>query len=398
MSTPAVSRDSGISPDDEVIGEAVAPPPLPAEDEATRAARAFKFPCAGCGADLAFDPREQRPKCPYCGHVGEAPKGGPAVVERDLAAALSKAAERRAEVARTTDLKEVRCENCGANVQFAGALTAQRCPYCGQSMAREGVHESTQRLAVDGVVPFQIDQGKAKQNLDAWVRSRWFLPSKLAHGGITASFQGVYLPFFTFDALTANRYTGLRGEYYWVTVGSGKNQRRVRKTRWYPAAGSFRRFFDDVLEGAGSGLPAEKLAELEPWPLKELKPFAPEYLAGYLARTYERSLPDCFHGAKGQMEAGIESEVRRRIGGDTQRVFSIDTDWSALTYKHVLLPVWMATYRWNQKTYRVVVNAATGEVQGERPWSWVKIALFVLAILFGVLVIAGIAAASGALR
>lgn len=98
------------------------------------------------------------------------------------------------------------------------------------------------------------------------------------------------------------------------------------------------------------------------------------------------------------MESGIESEVRRRIGGDTQRVFSIDTDWSALTYKHVLLPVWMATYRWNQKTYRVVVNAATGEVQGERPWSWLKITLFVLAILCVVLTIVGIAAASGALR
>jgi hypothetical protein len=83
--------------------------------------------------------------------------------------------------------------------------------------------------------------------------------------------------------------------------------------------------------------------------------------------------------------------VRRRIGGDEQRVLSIDTDWSALTYKHVLLPVWMASYRWKQKTYRVVVNAATGEVQGERPWSWLKIALLVLlvaALIAGIVYVA----------
>ena len=77
----------------------------------------------------------------------------------------------------------------------------------------------------------------------------------------------------------------------------------------------------------------------------------------------------------------MDLEVRQRIGGDAQQVDSIDTDWSALTYKHVLLPVWIASYRWKSKTYRVVVNAATGEVQGERPWSWLKIALLVLALV-----------------
>jgi DNA-directed RNA polymerase subunit RPC12/RpoP len=388
----ATDDNPPLSPTDEVVGEPSEPPPLPPEDEATRAARAYKFPCGGCGADLAFDPREQAPKCPYCGHVAPAPDSDRAVRENDLLAALEKAAERRAEVARKEDLHEVRCDNCHATVQFQGALTAQRCPYCAQSMAREGVHESTQRLAVDGIVPFQIDDAKARANLAQWVKSRWFLPSVLARKGINAAFQGVYLPFFTFDALTANRYRGMRGEHYYVTVGTGKNRRTERRTRWYPASGSFRRFFDDVLESAGSGLPADELAALAPWPLAGLKPWAPEYLAGYFARTYERSLPDCFADARSQVERELDLEVRRRIGGDVQRVLSIDTDWSALTYKHVLLPVWMASYRWKSKTYRVVVNAATGEVQGERPWSWLKIALLVL-LLGGVVAAAAAVAA-----
>ncbi len=379
------------STDDEVEGELPEPPPLPVEDEATRAARARKFPCSGCGAELAFDPTEQAPKCPYCGHVGSIGQSDAHVAERDLLAALEKAAERRAEVAQREDLHEVRCENCHATVQFQGALTAQRCPYCAHSMAREGVHESTQRLAVDGIVPFQIDSARAQAELQAWVKSRWFLPSALAKSRIRSAFQGVYLPFFTFDALTANRYRGMRGEHYYVTVGTGKNRHTVRRTRWYPASGSFRRFFDDVLENAGAGLPDKELAELAPWPLAELKPFEPDYLAGYLARTYERALPDCFQAARGQIEHALDADVRRRIGGDEQRVLSIDTDWSALTYKHVLLPVWMASYRWKQKTYRVVVNAATGEVQGERPWSWLKIALLVLlvaALIAGIVYVA----------
>ena len=51
-----------------------------------------------------------------------------------------------------------------------------------------------------------------------------------------------------------------------------------------------------------------------------------------------------------------------------------------MTYKHLLLPVWILAYKYGEKTYQVVVNAATGEVQGERPYSWIKITLFVMTI------------------
>ena len=49
--------------------------------------------------------------------------------------------------------------------------------------------------------------------------------------------QGMYLPYWTYDAQVTSRYTGQRGDHYHVNVGSGKNRRRVRKTRWRPAAG-----------------------------------------------------------------------------------------------------------------------------------------------------------------
>jgi len=380
--------DSAPAPGEEVSGTAVAPPPLPAEDDATRRAQGRSFPCLGCGADLAFDPAAQAPKCPFCGHVAALDAGSATVSENDLAAALEKAAARRTEKVLGLEVHEVRCGACGAGVQFTGPLTAQLCPYCGQPIQRDGVHEAKERLAVDAVVPFQVDAAKAQAELERWTASRWFLPGALKRAGIAAAFQGVYLPFFTFDALTANSYVGMRGDHYYVTVGSGKNRRTVRHTRWSHRSGSFRRFFDDQLECAGSGLPDEKLAALEPWPLKQGKPWRPEYLAGFLARTWERPLADCFHRAKLAMEQELDRDVRARIGGDVQRVFSIETGWSALTYKHVLLPVWMASYRWSEKSYRIVVNAATGEVQGERPWSAWKIAAFVLAIAAVVAVVA----------
>ncbi len=47
----------------------------------------------------------------------------------------------------------------------------------------------------------------------------------------------------------------------------------------------------------------------------------------------------------------------------------------------------MGAYRFQAKVYQVLVNARTGEVQGERPYSAVKIALLVALILLAAVIL-----------
>jgi len=341
------------------------------------------FPCEQCGADLKFHIGQQRLKCPYCGYEKEieAPAED-AVQEQDFHAALERLKELREQKQDTedeSDAKEIRCEACGGTVVFVGSLTSSECPYCGSPIQLENVHKAEHRIPVDGVLPFLVEKNKAAANLAAWVKSRWFAPNEFLKRGAKGKFNGVYLPYWTFDTLTANRYSGERGEYYYVTVGSGKNKSTQRRTRWYAASGSFQRFFDDVLVLSTRGMKRDLMLALEPWPLGRCMPFTQEVLAGYMARTYEIELDDGFPEAKGRIDAAIAADVRSRIGGDTQRVHSIGSNYTALTYKHLLLPVWLLAYRYRQKSYQVMVNAGTGEVQGERPYSWLKITLAVLA-------------------
>jgi len=361
-----------------------APPPIPNPGTTTAAigddSGSRNFPCERCGADLTFSIGDQSLKCAYCGFVKHlAPPTG-AVSEQDFEKTLQRIASKRAEdTSAHADLSQATCGSCGATVQFAGTLTSQDCPYCGAPLQREHVHQATGRIPVDGVLAFRITRDTAQANLKTWVQSRWFAPNEFKKRGVQGRFSGVYLPYWTYDTMTATRYTGQRGEYYYVTVGSGKNRRTERRTRWYPASGSFQRFFDDVLVVAGTGLPTHRLDDLEPWPLTECTPFNREVLSGFMARTYDVSIEEGFVEAKQRIDEALEVEVRRRIGGDEQIVNSIDTAYHAITYKHLLLPVWMMGYRFREKPYQVVVNAATGEVQGDRPWSWIKITLAALA-------------------
>jgi len=363
------------------------------------------FPCESCGSDLEFHIGEQAMKCPHCGHVkqierrleGELP-------EQDFHAMLEHIRKWREE-AQTKKInadpemaeaesahRELRCDSCGGNVEFYGTLTSTFCPYCGSPMQLEKAHKSeAHRIPVDGVLAFQIDHDHAQQNLTQWVNSRWFAPNSFRKDGATGKFNGVYLSYFTFDSMTLSAYTGKRGEHYYVTVGTGKNQRTERRTRWYPASGNFQRFFDDVLVLANTGLRRDFMLALEPWPLLKVVAFDQQMLAGLMARTYDIELDECFVDGKQRIDAAIHAEVCQRIGGDTQVVSSVNSRYDAMTYKHLLLPVWLLACQHNNKTFQVFINAATGEVQGERPYSVWKI---LLTILLAIIVAGGIFAAT----
>jgi predicted RNA-binding Zn-ribbon protein involved in translation (DUF1610 family) len=344
------------------------------------------FPCEGCGADLKFNIGQQHLKCPFCGFEKELQLAEDAQIEeQDFHVMLERIRELREQDSEESNLQageetanEVRCESCGANVVFLGTLTSSECPYCASPIQRDDVHRCEVRVPVDAVLPFLIDHKQAQINLKDWVESRWFAPNAFLKRGAEGKFNGVYLPYWTFDTLTFNVYSGQRGEYYYVTVGTGKNKRRERRTRWYPASGKFQRFFDDVLVPATTNLDGDMLISLEPWPLQKCLPFTQEVLAGYFARTYDLELDGGFTHGKQRIDAAIDSDVRSRIGGDTQRVHSINSRYDGITYKHVLLPLWLMAYKFHDKTYQVYVNAATGEVQGGRPYSWVKITFAVI--------------------
>jgi DNA-directed RNA polymerase subunit RPC12/RpoP len=364
-----------------------APPPPPVASDGAGSeleqGRPRIFPCEECGADFEFAIEAQSLQCPYCGHVKALELDADASVEeQDLRAAIDALAEKRSGGENTmAGISQVGCRDCGAKVRFQGTLTSQECPYCGTPIQLSGVHDAEDRIRVDGVLPFKVKKEAARTGLKAWVGSRWFAPNEFKQRGVQGRFAGVYMPYWTYDALTMNDYRGERGEHYTVTVKRGEQEVRETRTRWYPASGSFRRFFDDLLVVAGRGLPTKVLRSLEPWPLHECLPFNQQVLAGYMARTYDLALGDGFKEAERRIASAIKSDVRQRIGGDEQRVHKIRTEYGAMTYKHLLLPVWILAYKYGDKTFQVVVNAATGEVQGERPYSWIKITLFVVMIL-----------------
>lgn len=353
-----------------------------------------QFPCGNCGAALEWAPGKNSLLCPWCGTANAVPEGGGQVAERDFLAALAD----RSAVDATVEQLTVRCDSCGAESALGPGITADRCPFCGTAMVAQAA--SRRAIKPDAVVPFKVSADDARRLFDSWVSSLWLAPGDLARLARVQGLRGAYLPYWTYDCHTDTVYAGERGENYTVTetytatetrtsVVDGRTvtqsvpvtrTRTVTRIRWYPVRGRVARIFDDLLVTASMSLPPGLLQRLEPWVTSEAVPYADHYLAGFVAESYQTDLAAGFERAKAIIEADIKLAIRRDIGGDHQRIHSMATRYSNITFKHLLLPLWISAFRYRERAYRFLVNGQTGRVAGERPYSVAKVILLITLI------------------
>jgi DNA-directed RNA polymerase subunit RPC12/RpoP len=354
------------------------------------------FPCQGCGAKLSFAPGTLNLKCEYCGAENEIEKDDARIEELPFEAFL-KALEGREEsmVAET-----VKCAKCGAEQSLPADHFAAHCSFCRAPIVSKGY--ASRILKPRGMIPFQVDRARAQDEFRRWVRGLWFAPGDLKrYVQSDAGLDGVYLPYWTYDCRTASDYRGERGEHYYVdetyTTTDSKGEsvtrtRRVQHTRWSPASGHVEKFHDDVLVMASKTLPPEVLGASARWNLKGLVAYQAEYVSGFRAEAYQVGLREGFPIARRTIDAHVRELVAKDIGGDVQRIHHLATRYDDVRFKHVLLPVWISAYRYRDRVYRFLVNGQTGEVSGESPKSWWKIAFLVLGILLVLFLVLAIGA------
>jgi LSD1 subclass zinc finger protein len=349
----------------------------------------LELACNSCGALLKFKPGTRHLECEYCGSKNEIalPEEVAGKIEET---SLEDFLSRNFDQEEKMEVAMVKCDGCHAVSSFDPNTSSDKCPFCASPLVVK-TGTTAQLHKPQYLLPFGFDEKKAREHFGTWIKSLWFAPSELVHyADRSGKINGMYLPFWTFDCNTKTSYTGQRGTFYYVTESYTANEngksvtrtRQVQKTRWFPASGNVSNVFDDILIEASTTLKKDKLRALEPWDLKNLVTYNDKYLSGFRTETYQVDVKTGYHKAKERMEPVIDSSIRRDIGGDTQMIHYTNTSYHDPSFKHILLPVWLSAYRYNGKLYQILINARTGEVQGERPYSAVKISLAVLAGLF----------------
>ena len=346
----------------------------------------LRLPCSACGGQLAYSAERQLMFCRRCGHVEDFAKDNDKIVEMNLTNFLNKSPRLAPEALQK---KVVECQSCRAQLMIDPKDVAVRCNFCGSNKVNEKAFDKN-LLQPQGLIPFKVGKAQAMDLFKTWIKRGWFRPNKLKTLAALGDVHGIYVPFWTFDAQTRTHWQGEAGYHYYETelvMENGKQvEKQVQKTRWEWRQGRFSRFFDDVLVVASKGLPEAVIRKIYPYGLKELINFSSPLLVGWEAEIYSVEVKEGYDKADKEMNDALRAEASRLLGGDTQRHLSLDIKKSDQTFKHILLPVWLCTYQYNNKTYRFAVNGQTAKIDGEKPVSWVKI-FFLVVFIIGFIVV-----------
>ena len=326
--------------------------------------------CPGCGANMIFDAELQTLYCPHCGKKKEI-VGVKTAHERDILDGLSADS-----VWKSNETVVFRCDNCGAKVVLNKDETAKICPFCGPAHVQKT--EELAGLKPDAVMPFAFGQEKAIEFSKTWARKRFFAPRKFKKNLNADNVNGVYTPCFTFDSHTYSIYRGRLGKHHTKTVGSGKDRRTVTYTEWFNVSGKYSDAFDDIAIAAGDKCGQNELDRLSPYDTNSSKEYKEQYLLGFMAYHYDHELSECWGKAKSRMDEIIKKRILSQYHYDEVDYLNVATTHEQVTYKYVMIPVYVGNFTFKQKLYNFFVNGTTGKTCGKYPKSGLKIGGVVL--------------------
>jgi len=348
--------------------------------------RAINIPCESCGAYMVYSPKETKLLCEFCNSTADIPLGRSPFTEDYNSAIHSHPMLYGDDRENETITKIVTCKKCNASFELPPKSFSDLCSYCQTPV----IIDCIQDITPHGILPFLITQKEAQDRFKIWVGSRWFAPDAFKkYLDESKKLIGYYFPFWSYDTRTITNYRGERGDEYFVTVSktvmvNGKEETKLvqeRRIRWSYASGMVEVSFDDLTVGASNTINRNRLDEIEPWYCEEVQEFNIKYISGFKAEEYDIELEDGFEIAKDKMQPIIEREIREDIGGDEQRINNMETQYNNIGYKNLLFPIWTASFNYERKDYHYAINARSGKIVGDRPYSYIKIAFAVISAL-----------------
>ena len=336
--------------------------------------------CPGCGDNLQFDPVSGALKCPSCGTI------------KQIAATPGMEFElrymKKASGGWSRETHVYHCSNCNAEQALDKREIARVCPFCGSPSVVE--REEFAVLRPDMLLPFSVGKQKAAETASHWAKKRLFAPDDFKKSFRAETLNGVYLPAFTFDAETYTDYSGVLCEHYTETVTvNGKPETR-RRTRTFSVSGDYQKSFNDFAVSATDVVPPRYINKIMYYDYHNSVLYEEDFLYGFSARLGAQDGETCWAQARAQMETEVKRDILGQYSYDTVERFDMRTAYGGVTYRYLLIPIYLGNYFYKTKRYSFYINGRNGKMAGKSPVSALKVALAVT-IGLAVAALAGLA-------
>ena len=361
-------------------------------------AQIAEYKCPACTGPLHFVGESGKLECEYCGsaydvaeiealYAGQEEKAEAAFQETEAKGETGELGEEPAWDtsalqedwgADSEGMKAYSCPSCGAELICDATTAATSCPYCGNNTIVPGQFGGT--MKPDYVIPFKLDKKAAVAALKKHYSKKFFLPRAFSSGNHLEEVQGIYVPFWLFDAgaeadcrFHATRsHTHTDGDY------------RVTVTEHFDVRRSGTMEFERIPVDGSKKMPDDYMDSIEPFDYAGLKPFSTAYLPGYLADKYDVTAHESMERADRRFRSSAIDQMRRDVSGyETVNQVGDNVRLHRGKVHYALMPVWTLRTKWKNEDYLFMMNGQTGKMVGDLPVSNGKVGAFfaVLAVV-----------------
>jgi hypothetical protein len=311
--------------------------------------------CPNCGGQLTVTDDGQV-VCRFCGQV----------VELEDVAALNTAGdvlgaamlERRTKSVRwLIGSRIVHCSQCGAERMLASTELSTRCAFCGsgQVVMQDALGSFEQP---EGLIPFAVSEDAAKAAVrEALARLAERLRGMVSPDDkvVSAGIEGMFLPFWVFDALVEVTVTG------WDKAAKMQDRGRMQRGDLGYRQSSYRDGYTGLFVPALTSPPPELVTALGEFDMDSMRPYEPALLAAHPAALYSVDVDKASLEARSMAaQRAKQRELSTSASLDDMSVSALPLQMSFML---VLAPVWLSTLRERDGDIRTaLVHGLTGRV------------------------------------
>lgn len=340
------------------------------------------FRCPHCDGATAYSTDDGGLTCSFCGYheapqvevVGKGAQDFEFTVETVERSVNGWGQER----------KELVCNSCASHITISTEMLTHTCPFCGSNAVVQ-TRAPQDVLRPRFLVPFVTTTENCRQITAVWLQNSWMLPKDLQNLARTTEYTPIYIPFWTFDARTKASW---RAEVYNTDASrrrhSAPNWKWERPfllklgdregSQWDWESGQVSLFTDDMLISGSRQISLTLLKQMQGYRLGDLVPYNPTFLAGISAQAYDVDLETAWQAARTAMRGKTKETCIEQASARRMRNFSMELAFSEESWRYILLPLYLATYRYGDKVFQVMINGQSGVIAGQRPVDWQKVA------------------------
>lgn len=323
--------------------------------------------CPSCGANIVFNPENQKWDCKYCGVSYGIEDFEKYEKEMDKKAKNEKA---DSNINNKIDMDEYQCQNCGARVVTDKNTTATSCVYCGSTTIIKNRLQG--EFNPNMIIPFSKIKKEAEDEFYKFSKKKWFAPKLFYNKKNIEEVKGVYIPFWLYDCNTDGRVEATGKNIKTWTSGSYQ----YTKTDTYDVVRAGNMSFFKIPVDGSTKFDDDIMDSIEPYDYEKLTDFSPSYMSGFLAEKYDVNSEESYKRAEDRaINSTIEELKNIMVGYTSVIVKNSNVNVSKSNTSYVLLPVWMLNIKYKNKMYKFAMNGQTGKMVGNVPISISKLIL-----------------------